>query len=83
MTDKLRAAAQAALEALEHHVAQTRPIQKTSDAIDTLRAALAEPELQWALWHDGDLLIRRGEVNLVLTPNERKSIVDWLQKVAA
>lgn len=43
----------------------------------------SEPELQWALWHDGDLLIRRGEVNLVLTPNERKSIVDWLQKVAA
>ena len=43
----------------------------------------SEPELQWALWHDGDLLIRRGEVNLVLTPNERKSIVDWLQKVVA
>lgn len=43
----------------------------------------SEPELQWALWHDGDLLIRRGEINLVLTAAERERISAWLQKVAA
>jgi hypothetical protein len=31
------------LEALEYHVEQTRPIWKTSQAIDTLRDALARP----------------------------------------
>ena len=43
MTD-LRTAAQQALEALEYHVEQTRPIHRTSEAITALRAALAEPE---------------------------------------
>lgn len=33
-----------ALEALEYHVEQTRPIHRTSEAIDALRAALAQPE---------------------------------------
>lgn len=33
-----------ALEALEYHVEQTRPIHRTSEAIAALRAALAEPE---------------------------------------
>ena len=51
--------------------------------IQTPQAEPAQPPLEWALWHDGDLLIRRGEVNLVLTPNERKLIGDWLAKVAA
>lgn len=40
----LRKAAQMALEALEYYVEQTRPIHCTSDAIDALRAALAQPE---------------------------------------
>ena len=40
----LRKAAQQALEALGYHVAQTRPIHSTSEAIDALRAALAQPE---------------------------------------
>ena len=40
----LREAAQQALEALEYHVEQTRPIHRTSKAITTLKAALAEPE---------------------------------------
>lgn len=40
----LRQAAQMALEALEYHVEQTRPIHRTSDAIDALRAALSQPE---------------------------------------
>lgn len=43
MSEALHKAAQAALEALEHHVEQTRPIQKTRDAIVALRAALAQP----------------------------------------
>jgi hypothetical protein len=42
MTD-LRTAAQQALEALEYHVEQTRPIHRTSEAITALRAALAQP----------------------------------------
>ena len=33
-----------AIKALEHHVAQTRPIHSTSETIDALRAALAQPE---------------------------------------
>lgn len=42
-TDELRAAAQQALVALVHHTEQTRPIQRTADAIEALRAALAQP----------------------------------------
>ena len=40
----LRDAAQQALEALEYHVEQTRPIWKTSKAIVALMAALEQPE---------------------------------------
>lgn len=42
-TEALRAAAQQALVALVHHTEQTRPIQRTADAIAALRAALAQP----------------------------------------
>jgi hypothetical protein len=38
----LRKAAQQALDALEYHVAQTRPIHETSEAITALRAALQD-----------------------------------------
>jgi len=38
-----------ALEALEYHVEQTRPIWKTSQAIDALRDALAQPESEYEL----------------------------------
>lgn len=41
-TDELRAVAQQALVALVHHTEQTRPIQRTADAIAALRAALAQ-----------------------------------------
>lgn len=52
MTD-LKTAAQQALEALEYHVEQTRPIWKTSEAIAALEAALAEPDT--CTWYqDGD-----------------------------
>ena len=43
----------------------------------------SEPELQWALWHDGDLLIRRGDITLVMTAAERERISSWLQRVAS
>lgn len=47
----------------------------------------AEPEatteptdaLQWALWHDGDLLLRRGETTLVLTMAEVTRLHAWLE----
>jgi len=46
MTDQERAVMQQALEALEYHVEQTRSIWKTSQAIDALRAALAQQQEQ-------------------------------------
>lgn len=38
----------------------------------------APEPLQWALWHDGDLLLRRGEATLVLTAEERGRLLTWL-----
>jgi hypothetical protein len=35
---------QQVLDALEYHVAQTRPITRTQETIETLRARLAQPE---------------------------------------
>lgn len=46
----LREAAQQALEALEYHVEQTRPIWKTSKAIVALMAALEQPEQEPVAW---------------------------------
>ena len=43
MTD-LRKAAEMALDALEYHKMQTRPISHTDKAIEALRQALAQPE---------------------------------------
>jgi hypothetical protein len=39
-----REEAQQVLDAMEYHVAQTRPITRTQEAIETLRARLAQPE---------------------------------------
>lgn len=39
-----REEAQQVLDAMEYHVAQTRPITRTQETIETLRAALAQPE---------------------------------------
>jgi hypothetical protein len=49
MTD-LRAAAEQALEALEYHQEQTRPIWRTTEAIEALEAALAEPVQEPVAW---------------------------------
>jgi hypothetical protein len=40
----LREAAEQALEALRYHVAQTRPINRTEEAINALMQALAAPK---------------------------------------
>jgi hypothetical protein len=40
----LEKAARRALDALEHHTEQTRPIQRTKEAIASLRAALQQAE---------------------------------------
>lgn len=56
MTD-LHKAAQQALWALQYHVEMTWPIDRTSEAIFNLRAALAQPapEPETCTWHqDGD-----------------------------
>jgi len=52
MTDKLRAAAEAALEALESHTAIKHPqqIRYRDSAIEQLRAALAEQEAEPVAW---------------------------------
>lgn len=39
----------------------------------------APEPLQWALWNDGDLLLRRGEVSFVLTSDERRRLMGWLR----
>ena len=73
-TDELRAAAQQALVALVHHTEQTRPIQRTADAIEALRAALAQPAApdrwnegfkhgQWLAKHSAPV-VERGAGNL-------------------
>lgn len=113
MTDKLRAAAEAALEALQLAnmngaasvlaylvksgqaeindglyrltgrgpvKVQTKPRQQV---VEIVEPAQTEPELEWALWHDGDLLLRRGDVSLVLTQEERERLEAWLPRVAA
>ena len=48
-----REEAQQVLDALEYHVAQTRPITRTQETIETLRARLAQPEPEPVAWmHD-------------------------------
>lgn len=44
MTDQERKVMEMVLEALEWHVSRTRPIEKTTEAIEALRQALAQPE---------------------------------------
>ena len=49
MTDKLRAAAQAALEALERYQVKRQDFERFADEITALRAALAEHDSDWSL----------------------------------
>lgn len=54
MTDQERKVMETALEALEWHVSRTRPIEKTTEAMDALRQALAQPEQEPVAWFDYD-----------------------------
>jgi hypothetical protein len=42
-----REEAQQVLDAMEYHVAQTRPITRTQETIETLRTKLTQPEREW------------------------------------
>jgi hypothetical protein len=42
-----REEAQQVLDAMEYHVAQTRPIARTQETIETLRTKLTQPEREW------------------------------------
>lgn len=52
MTDQERKAMEMVLEALEWHVSRTRPIEKTTEAMDALRQALAQPEQEPVAYAD-------------------------------
>lgn len=56
------------------------PSQAEPEPPDAPEDTADAPEpLQWALWHDGDLLVRRGEVTLVLTLEEVTRLHAWLE----
>lgn len=62
--------------------ARFTPAQEPQDAPDQPAEAAASgtPDpLQWALWHDGDLMIRRGETALVLAFDEVRRLHAWLE----
>ena len=50
MTPQERKVMEMALEALEYHTAQTRPIHQTSEAITAIKEALAQPEQEPVAW---------------------------------
>jgi hypothetical protein len=49
---------------------EPEPQDATPDALEPL---------QWALWHDGDLMLRRGEATVVLTLAEVTRLHAWLE----
>ena len=53
-----------ALEALEYHTAQTRPIHQTSEAITTIKEALAQPGQEPVAY----LSYKRQRLNIELKP---------------
>ena len=78
--------AQQVLDAMEYHVAQTRPITRTQETIETLRARLAQPEPEPVAWmhiphddnletvitkHKRSLKIYKSYVPLYTTPPQR------------
>ena len=50
----MKALLQQAMDALEYHTEQTRPIQRTAEAMAALQAAIAKPEPEPVFWWDGD-----------------------------
>ena len=65
-----------ALEALEYHTAQTRPIHQTSEAITTIKEALAQPGQEPVAY----LSYKRQRLNIELKPQTFVEIpiaTDW------
>lgn len=61
-----------------------QPSQAEPEPPDAPEDTADAPEpLQWALWNDGDLLLRRGEATLVLTAEERRRLMGWLRNGVA
>jgi hypothetical protein len=63
-----------ALEALEYHQEQTRPIHKTQETITTLRQAIEEAEQ----WDTSDMAHRSG--GLSVEQAEKQEPVAWMYK---
>jgi hypothetical protein len=80
----MRQALELALEALEYHTAQTRPIHQTNEAIVAIKEALAQPEQEPVAWwipkaeqfclpsSDGTRPFAKAWEPLYTTPPQRK-----------
>lgn len=55
------------------------PHEPPWDTTDPSGQTDAPETLQWALWHDGDLMLRRGEATVVLTMDEVTRLHAWLE----
>jgi hypothetical protein len=51
-----REEAQQVLDAMKYHVAQTRPIARTQETIETLRTKLTQPEREWQGLTDAEMM---------------------------
>jgi hypothetical protein len=65
-----REEAQQVLDAMEYHVAQTRPITRTQETIETLRARLAQPEPEYR-----DVVIKGDLWRIEFLPDHAASVV--------
>jgi len=81
MNDKQQAAMQMALDALEYHTEQTRPIEKTNEVIDMLKKELADakeqpsPE-QTAYWYS-EFEKHNTTSESLAQPQGDKICIDW------
>lgn len=55
------------------------PQEQSAEATEPDTTTDAPEPLQWALWHDGDLMLRRGEATVVLTAAE---VADLTRRLA-
>ena len=67
-----REEAQQVLDAMEYHVAQTRPIARTQETIETLRTKLTQPEREWQGLTD-------EEIDKALWENESNYLPDIIR----
>jgi hypothetical protein len=79
MTDKTTEALKLAGEALVYHTQQTRPIQKTDEAIAAIREALAEPVKQEPVGYTNKEQLRllkdpRNPIGMWTTPFQTNNV---------